>query len=1649
MFRVKFDEGSNGSRVRRLIGAVVPVLTSISPPPPRLSASERPRRPASCRASGFLQRFPLLLLAAMLLVLGSILAHDTPPSVQAQPAITPGSLDTSFDSDGKVTTDMGSGSDRGNAIALQSDGKILVAGNNAFQRFALARYNADGSLDTSFSSDGKLTTNVDSGVDSGEDMALQSDGKILVAGYSHNGSDYDFALVRYNADGTLDTSFGTVVSGQTRSGMVTTAILSGNDFARAVALQSDGDIVVAGASHNGTNEDFALARYDTNGDLDTSFGNNGKVTTAILSNAEYIFDVAVQSDGKIVAAGYSNNGSDNDFALARYNANGSLDTSFDTDGKVTTAIGSSDDLGQAIALQSDGDIVVAGYSSNGSNDDFALVRYNANGSLDTSFGTVVSGQTRSGKVITAIRSRNDRARGVVLQSDGDIVVAGESENASARNDFALARYDTNGDLDASFDSDGKVTTAFASTSADVAYDLALQTDGKIVAAGASGERIALARYHGDAQQTPATPTVSLSASPNPVDEGSSVTVTATLSAAQTSAVTIPVTITDNTAESGDHGALTSITINANATTGTGAITTAQDTDADHEVFTVALGTPLPTGITAGTPSSVRITIRDDEATGPAAIWSATLMVQELSNDLLGCNNPPVTATNSRDQVCSTHLSPHTFTHGGADYEIEKVILTSGPGRNLTIVAKPALPGNLVLVVDDTTWLSLRDAQISRVGATTATLTEQRNIRWRGTDFSWTAGGSATLSLVEPAAGTPTVSLSASPNPVLEGDPVTVTATLSAATASAVNIPLAVTDLSAEPADHGSLSSITIAGGATTGTGVITTAEDDNGSAAFTNEAYHDETFSVALKPGLPAGFLSGDSKTVKINIIDDDAPLPKVSLFAGPDSVIVEGESAYVGVGMSRTVDGDVTIPLTYTPGTAEPADYSGPASLTITRPPSDASRGTVTIPEDGDTGDAQEWETFTVSIDADRLPNWLEAGSYEGNGGWGTSYTFTIHDATPGVGSAGGQNDPCANCGTGGDTGAVGQGQDKYASLIAKMYEWRNDPQWKDHKAHTDRWDRALLAFGETVEDTTLTPMTAAEAQGFADRGWERWVEVAKALRVLQNRAPTVSAAIADVTIVSDSGSYAVSLAGVFDDADGDSLTISAASSDEATATASVSSDGSSLTVTARLRGAATITVTAADSYGGAVEDSFTVTVKAAPAVASAIADVSGLETGDTQDVSLSGVFSDADGDALTVTAASGDDAIVTVSVSSDGSTLSLTGVAEGTATITVTAQDSDGNRVSDTFDAPVARKYNALIARMYQWRNDPQWVSEKPHTDRWDRALLAFGETVADTTLSPMTADEAQGFADRGWNRWVEVAAALRELENRAPTVSASIADVTIVNESGTKEVSLSGVFSDADNDSLTVTAASSDEAKATVSVSSDGSSLTVNAQARGTAVITVTADDGNGGTVEDSFTVTIKAAPVVASAVADLDLKAGATQEEGGAQDVSLAEVFSDADGDALTFTAETSDFEIAEAFLLQGTLTVLAVADGSATITVTAQDSDGNTVSDTFDVSVVGPPTPVSNLSCVAQTGQALFQWDVPEWSGAQVYAYDYDLTRPDGKREQARLQGYPLVRAKGEYQAGQEASISVKAVYELADGSVVYSAAAALACTVAE
>ena len=283
--------------------------------------------------------------------------------------------------------------------------------------------------------------------------------------------------------------------------------------------------------------------------------------------------------------------------------------------------------------------------------------------------------------------------------------------------------------------------------------------------------------------------------------------------------------------------------------------------------------------------------------------------------------------------------------------------------------------------------------------------------------------------------------------------------------------------------------------------------------------------------------------------------------------------------------------------------------------------------------------------------------------------------------------------------------------------------------------------------------------------------------------------------------------------------------------------------------------------------------------------------------------------------------------------------------------------------------------------------------------------------------------------------------------PTVSAAIGDATIVDESWALEVSLAEAFRDAVTDPLTVTAASSDDTVATVSLAADYSTLIVNAQARGTAVITVTADYGPAGAIEVAFTVTVKAAPVASQTIGDIS-----GLETDDTHYVSLAGVFRDADGDALTISAASSDEGKAAASVTAdgSKVAVAGVAAGEVTVTVTARDTDGNRVSAAFDVSVVAAVEakhgePVGSLRCIARANQVAFAWTAPQWSGGEVYAYDYSLSLPDGRREQVRLRGTTVVNKRGAYPVGKDATIVLKVVYELPDRNRQVSAAAALTC----
>ena len=382
--------------------------------------------------------------------------------------------------------------DDGKSVAVQSDGKIVVAGYATVGRaaqIALVRYNMDGSLDKSFNGTGKVITAVGDGDCKGQGVALQSDGKIVVAGYSFmpGGKDRaEFTVLRYNPDGTLDSDFG-------ESGKVTSEIGDSSDSANSVALQDDGKIVVAGDTLAPGNNDFAVARYNANGSPDTSFNGTGKAT-ADFSKLDYGRSVAVHSDGKIVVAGDAEHGDVRTFAVARFNANGTPDISFNKTGKLTTDFGGANAGARGVAVQSDGKIVVAGFASTDGTEKFALVRYNPDGTLDTSFGG-------TGKVLTLVGISGSNATAMALQGDGKIVTAGYAVNNSGRDrDFAIVRYNVDGSLDTRFNGSGKVTTAVGEEDGHCEA-LALEKDGKIVTAGfvstATTSDFAVARFGAD------------------------------------------------------------------------------------------------------------------------------------------------------------------------------------------------------------------------------------------------------------------------------------------------------------------------------------------------------------------------------------------------------------------------------------------------------------------------------------------------------------------------------------------------------------------------------------------------------------------------------------------------------------------------------------------------------------------------------------------------------------------------------------------------------------------------------------------------------------------------------------------------------------------------------------------------------------------------------------------------------------------------------------------------------------------------------------------------------------------------------------------------------------------------------------------------
>ncbi|MEJ7624607.1 MAG: carboxypeptidase regulatory-like domain-containing protein [Pyrinomonadaceae bacterium] len=397
-----------------------------------------------------------------------------------------GALDLTFSLDGIVNTPIGPGNDVAQAVAIQPDGKIVVAGysfNGTYDDFAVVRYNADGSLDSGFGQNGVATTSVGIGHDEAFGLALQSDGKIVVVGQSANGSNTDIGVVRYHDNGSLDLSFAD-------DGLFTFDF-GENDHGRSVAIQSDARIVIAGNSFQQGNSDVAVLRLDSQGALDPSFRGVGFFREAVGTGNDLGFAITVQPNGKVLVSGYYNGALNIDSFILRYNPDGAGDPTFSGDGIAKYSFSTDDvDEALAIALQPDGRIVVAGcIRGSGRLNDYLVARLEPDGSLDTSFGT-------GGFTIVQFSSAPDIALGVAVQADGKIIAAGFAHNG-ANNDFGVTRLTAAGALDATFDIDGRQQTMFG-TSTDSANAVAVQADGKVVVVGravvGSSADFGIARY---------------------------------------------------------------------------------------------------------------------------------------------------------------------------------------------------------------------------------------------------------------------------------------------------------------------------------------------------------------------------------------------------------------------------------------------------------------------------------------------------------------------------------------------------------------------------------------------------------------------------------------------------------------------------------------------------------------------------------------------------------------------------------------------------------------------------------------------------------------------------------------------------------------------------------------------------------------------------------------------------------------------------------------------------------------------------------------------------------------------------------------------------------------------------------------------------
>ena len=907
------------------------------------------------------------------------------------------------------------------AIMIDRNGKIVLAGYASDgdakakhnTRFAVARFHPGSlKLDTGFGAKGTVTTPF-SQEDVAQAVAVDSKDRIVVAGYTKNGSKYDSAVARYRPDGSVDTRFGKEIDAYHRTGQVVTDFGYGkNDRINAMAIDKNGKIVVAGTADDigsRQDDDIIIARYTASGALDTTFGSDtnndgvkeGRASTEFGAFALGLYDdaraLAIQENGKIVVVGCANFTPQAaptwHLGVARFNTDGSLDNTFGTattvdgqvkrNGRVTTQFGSStNSCANDVAIQSDGKIVVVGYTrtvtGSDTHFDIAIARYNADGTLDESF------QSDGKYAVSSLE--NERATAVAIQSNGEILVAGYREGTP--DEFILYTFladglhyrpptpppGSGGRLhDMTIDRNGRILAAgYASNGSNNDFLLGRYHASRVRDAsfGENGAGRTLADFHAGNDQAQA---LTIDPDGNIVVAGKASggyglaryvgyrprSIDASLSALAVSSSTDGSTFSDAALNqefqtnwpSYDTAELPEGTTHIKITP------TAREGRATIRVDGVMVESGAATdAIEVRNDQRIDVRITADDGLTKRS-YSITIKIAGAQQQII---QPPATLQTgvrlTANATTANEDSSVNFSIAGIvpqqDIIVVPLIVTNGTAENsdYQVPAKVSIaPG------------SRRGQGVIRIIRDTDNEDETFTVSLGTLPSGQERGNPDSFTITIKDDDKPSVvNLRVRPNPVTEGDAARIEVLIDEARTGSLTIPLTVTAGSAESNDYTAPSSVSISTGAKAGVVALRTQHDPD---------MNDETLTVALGSNLPAQATAGPNSSVQVTIDDDDFE-SEVWIKRVRPSPAREGDTVHVVLGINPAQSRQVTIPVTLTAGTAESGDFSSLSSITIAKNQSEAA-GSFRANQDSD----EDNETLTVALGSN-LPAGITGGS-------------------------------------------------------------------------------------------------------------------------------------------------------------------------------------------------------------------------------------------------------------------------------------------------------------------------------------------------------------------------------------------------------------------------------------------------------------------------------------------------------------------------------------------------------------------------------------------------------------------------------------------------------------------------------------------------